>query len=113
MVRLLLCLLIPLLCGGCFVFDEINKGQELMEQHSPKDIDEEPPPAAASSSRRPKEEPNLLVGLLDSAKAWWKAETAPKPVERDPDDIVVRCDLGDRMQFTRKSDCQVRGGTIL
>ena len=112
MPRLLALLLVAALCQGCFVFDELDKGQKIMEQHSPKNLDAEEPAPTASPGRTAKPEPGFVEGLLASAKDWWNSETQPKGPERDPDDTVVRCELGERTQYTRKSDCQVRGGRI-
>jgi hypothetical protein len=45
-------LLASLLCSGCFAFEEIDKGYELMEAHSPvKKPGEEPEPTAQAKAR--------------------------------------------------------------
>jgi hypothetical protein len=43
---------------------------------------------------------------------WWKSVREPSAPQRDPEDVPVRCDIDGRMQFTRKSDCSLRGGSI-
>lgn len=115
MLRLLLSLMIALSCTGCFVFDELQAGREIMDAHTPNraDAKDKDAPATASGGAKATDEPGQFAALLDSAKAWWDDASEPAPVERDPDDSVVNCKVGDRTQFTRKSDCQVRGGQVL
>ena len=113
MLRCLPVLLIALACQGCFVFDELDKGQQIMEQHSPKEIDEEEAAPAARPQRAARPEPGVFAGMLEKAQGWWQSAREPAAAERAADDTVVRCELGERTQFTRKSDCQVRGGRIL
>ena len=50
------------------------------------------------------------VGTLEGLKKWWKKKRQPAPPKRDPNDGIVRCQIGGTMQFTRKSDCMLRGG---
>jgi len=109
--RLLLSLLLACLLQGCFVFEELDKGEALMDAHRPKK-----PEAAKSSApvaRAGKEEPGPLAGLSQSLQDWWKAKSEPAAPQRDPADVPVRCEIDGRMSFTRRSDCQLRGGSIL
>jgi hypothetical protein len=102
-----------LFAPGCFVFEELDKGQAIMEQHSPKKkAEKEAPPPTLPVRKKPEDE-----GLLASVQSWWKehkraAEAASRP-QRDPDDVPVRCRSGGNTQYLRKSDCLVRGGTVL
>ena len=110
---ILLIALLASLCQGCFVLDEIDKGQQLMDQHSPgarkqaakrKEAEEAPRSARAGAKQE--------EGTLDGLKKWWKKKREPAPPKRDPDDGVVRCQIGRTTQFTRKSDCTLRGGRV-
>jgi hypothetical protein len=100
---------------GCFVFDELDAGREIMDQHSPK---ARPQPAqgaaqAAAPSGDAKEEPGLLASVQD----WWakrkvQREAAARPGP-DPTDVPVSCRTKRRTQFMRRSECLLRGGEIL
>ena len=100
------------LVPGCFVFDELEAGRKLMEQHSPKTAEKKPEPAKAAASR-----PSGAGddgGLLAPLKGWLAERSAGSGgPQHDPDDVPVRCRIGSRTHFVRKSDCQLRGGRIL
>ena len=112
MHRILAVIIAAWACQGCFVFDEINQGMEIMDEHAPK---QQGAPATPSQSVRrsragnDKEEPGLVARL----QKWWEDWNKPKPVVRDPSDIVVKCDIAGAVHFTRKSDCRIRGGTAI
>ncbi len=103
-----------LLVPGCFVFEELDAGRKLMEQHSPKTAKKKPEPAKAGASN-----PSGAGddgGLLAQLRGWLAERSARAGSERpqhDPDDVPVRCRIGSRTHFVRKSDCQLRGGLIL
>jgi len=116
MGRLLATALLASLCQGCFAMEELDKGQALMDQHSGRVAREKA--VARESVRRPapgsqEVDSNRLAAWTDKAEGWWREAWQRKPPERDPNDIVVRCGLGDGSRFTRKSDCLARGGRIL
>ena len=105
--------LLASLCQGCFVLEEIDKGQQIMEQHSPRAREkraQEEEEATASRSRPGAQEEE---GTLEALQKWWKKKREPAPPQRDPDDVVVNCLIGGRTQFTRKSDCTLRGGRAI
>ena len=106
--------LLASLCQGCFVFDELDKGQQIMDQHSPRAREkaakrEEAAAAPRSARAGAKQEEGTLEGL----KKWWKKKREPAPPKRDPDDVVVRCQIRGSLHFLRKSDCMLRGGRII
>ncbi|HJO24787.1 MAG: hypothetical protein QF890_01140 [Myxococcota bacterium] len=116
MGRLLATALIAWLCQGCFVLEELDKSQASMDRHSgrmgPHEVE------STESDRQPvrgtrEKEPDWIATWTDRVDGWWQEAWQREPVESDPDDIVVRCSLGDGTRFTRKSDCLVRGGRIL
>lgn len=109
----ILCLLAAAcLASGCFVLDEIQAGQDLMDQHRPggakaeEDASESEPSGDASP------------GLVAKVKDWWSGlgadggdatarDSGPPP---HPDDVLGTCDLGGSLTFMRKFDCQRKGG---
>lgn len=113
MRRLLPLLLVLVLCQGCFVFDELDKGEAIMDAHSPNRnkhaSDEAPPPPASQDD----DEGSLLTDLKDGVVGLWTEASEPKPPERDPDDVPVACAVSGQTVFVRKTDCIVRGGRIL
>jgi hypothetical protein len=106
-MRQLWVVLCAALCWGCFVFDELDQGEELMEQLGPgKGAAQKPTPDSAPA-RAESEGP----GVLERLGAWWDEATAPEPVGPDPDDRIVACRVDGSTQFMRVSDCQLRGGS--
>jgi hypothetical protein len=111
MRRILVVTLLASLCQGCFVLEEIDKGQQIMEQHSPRarEMKAQQEEADADPRAGAKQEGGALEGL----KQWWKKKREPAPPKRDPDDVIVSCQIGGTMHFTRKSDCMLRGGRAI
>jgi len=114
MRRILVVALLASLCQACFVLDELDKGQQLMNQHSPRAREEaaqrEEADAAPRTARAgAKQEEGTLEGL----KKWWQKKREPAPAKRDPDDDVVSCRIAGTTHFTRKSDCMLRGGRVI
>ncbi len=111
MVRLLCIALCACWLSGCFVFEELDSGMEIMEHHSKREKASDP--AATSGGRRAKSEPDLLTRLQAAGGKvvdWWDDVRRPAP---DPNDGVVRCRVGGTTQFTRQSECVARGGRVL
>ncbi len=99
------------LCWGCFVFDELDQGEKVMEQLGPgKNAARKQQPAPAVRETEPAKPSG--PGALERLQAWWDQATAPEPVRRDPSDVIVRCRIDGSAQFMRKSDCQLRGGQV-
>jgi hypothetical protein len=108
------------LCTGCFVFDEIDQGREVMKKHSgasrrPAAAAAPSPPAPAAAphaTEAPEEEqeegPGLFARLQQYLQDRRDSSSAP---ERDPEDGIVTCVTGDGLTFTHESDCLARGGT--
>ena len=92
------------LCTGCFVFDEIDQGRELMKKHSGRG-------AGAPAPAEPEEPEEEGPGLIARVQQFIEDRRNPGPPERDPDDAIVTCDLEDGLTFTHQSDCQARGGS--
>lgn len=115
MARLAAALLAACLASGCFVVEEIDKGQKYMDQHADVDkrkaVEEEK--AAAEQAKKSDEGP----GVTDRMRGWWEerqddqARAADSGPGAHPDDKPGRCELNGSTQFMRKFDCQLRGGT--
>ena len=103
--------LLASLCQGCFVLEELDKGQQIMDQHSPRAREKAAQQEEASAA--PRAGAKQEEGTLDGLKKWWKKKREPAPPKRDPDDGAVRCQIAGTTHFTRKSDCMLRGGRVL
>ena len=122
MRRLPVALLAALLASGCFALEEIDQGQQVMDQHYGKGRRDR---AAAEASKSGKPAPAAEPkdeGVLARVRGWWDSKQAqgggrsgaapdsgPAP---HPDDVLVRCQVGSTTQFMRKFDCQLRGGKV-
>jgi len=100
--------------AGCFAFEEIDQGQEIMDRHFAKERKAEEEAQGDETAGTP-EEPAGLVARLQS---WWSGpdaeETAapePSGPPPHPEDVPGRCEIDGSTQFMRKFDCQLRGGT--
>ena len=95
---------------GCFVFDEINKGMALMDEHSAggsaKKAKESEPESDSLGESILAELPEMKARLVE----WWRNALEEEPPAPDPNDGIVRCVVGSKVSFTRKSDCTIRGG---
>jgi hypothetical protein len=97
------------LSTGCFVFDEIDKGQEIMKQHSGSRAK----PASADADTAAAEEADEdAPGVFARIQAFWEKSREETEPERSPDDEIITCELGDDTTFTYESDCLSRGGRI-
>jgi len=120
------CLSIALVCtglalggAGCFAFEEIDQGQEIMDQHfAGKRKAEEEKARRDEATRAPEEPaPGLVARVQARVQSWWSgSETdAPEPSgpPPHPDNVPGRCEIDGSTQFMRKFDCQLRGGTYV
>ena len=110
MHRILAVIVAAWACQGCFVLDEIDQGMEIMDEHAPKEEGASATPARPVRGRPAAKEQEDL-GLLARLQKWWEERNKPKPPQRDPSDVVVKCEIAGAVHFTRKSDCRIRGGT--
>lgn len=95
---------------GCFVLDEIDKGQEELRKHSPE---------AKKMGRVEKDESGGIslaalreksAGAIEGISGRVEQALASEP---DPANVVVTCAIEGRTEFTRKFDCQTRGGRVI
>jgi hypothetical protein len=107
----LITLVLPLLLSpGCFVFDEIDKGMEIMEAHTPKDKKKTGEKETAAKAGKDGEEP---LTYSKAAQAWWGNAKSLSTAEGAGDasgDPIVKCRESGRSQFMKRSDCLTRGG---
>ncbi len=119
MFRLAAILLSSLWLSGCFVADEIRKGDALIEQHSvgwrkkqerTKQAEEEAAKAEAETQNH--QARNAGPGVKTKLSEWWRETVEEEPVKADPSDKIVSCTIGGKLQFLRKSDCEIRRGKM-
>jgi hypothetical protein len=97
-------MLIPWLTSGCFVFEELDKGMEIMEAHTPKKQKEEEAAAKLAEGEKP-------PTYAQSVGNWFQNAKSLAPREQTAsDDPMVPCTAQGRTLFTRRSDCLARGG---
>jgi hypothetical protein len=115
--RLASILLSALWFSGCFIADEIRKGDSLIEQHSVgwrekkkgiQKVDEEA--AKAEAADKTDQARNAGPGVKDKLSDWWHETVDEEPVITNSDDKIVSCRIGGKVQFLRESDCQLRRG---
>jgi hypothetical protein len=116
-LRLAAILLSSLWISGCFVAEEIRQGDALIEQHSVgwrnkkkgmQHAEEESAKAEAETQSR--QARSAGPGVKDKLSDWWHETVDEEPVKTNRDDKLVSCEIGGKLQFIRKSDCQVRRG---
>ena len=117
MFRVAAILLSSLWISGCFVAEEIRQGDALIEQHSVgwrekkkgmQQAEEESAKAEAKTQSR--QARSAGPGVKDKLSDWWHETVDEEPVKVNRDDKLVSCEIGGKLQFIRKSDCQVRRG---
>jgi hypothetical protein len=102
-LAVLIALALPL--SGCWVIDEIDKGQKLMDDHSDKSKqkkkDEEEATAKVASQK----------GALDAYFRKQDEKGATKTFS--PGQVsegIVACKVGSRVEFMTKDNCAAKGG---
>jgi hypothetical protein len=108
-MKLILPILVALLCSGCFVIDEIEKGQAIMKAHDGKDDEANSNEKGSADAKGPPKSPRER---LADYYAKQRAQAPPPTKSLDPADDVGRCRIGNTTQFMRRADCRLRGGTF-
>ena len=103
-MRLVAVILASLLFLGCFVFDEIDKGMDLLEQHSPKREKEEAPARSWQGS------PKKRTTRSESQGWWSRARSLAPGSSGEGKSDIVRCEIGASVQYTSEANCKLRGG---
>src|SRR5437667_12410943 len=93
-----LALLVLCVCvSGCFVFDELDAGDKIMEQNA------KAKPAAAA--------PAQPAAAHQGGSAWWANAKSLSDTPAEPGkDPAVACTVRGSTRFMRKSDCLSQGG---
>ena len=119
MFRLATIVLSSLWLSGCFILEEFRKGDALIEQHSigwrekKKSMREaEEATAKAELEVQRHQARNSGPSAKEKLSNWWHETVDEKPVPADPNDKLVSCTLQGKLQFIRKSDCQLRQGRM-
>jgi len=100
-----------LACGaGCFVVDELDKGQAQLRKHSPDGgkvdrVEKDESGGISLAALREKS-----VGAIEDIQGRVEEALAPEP---DPENVIIQCAIEGRSEFTRKFDCQSRGGRVI
>lgn len=96
MVRRSALLVLCVLLSGCFVFDELDAGQKIMEQNAPAKPAAEPAPPGAAHQ---------------TGSGWWANAKSLRDTPAEPgNNPAVACAIGGSTRFMRKSDCLSQGG---
>jgi hypothetical protein len=109
-----LILLSGLIFSGCFVIDEIDKGNAILDQHGGRARKQREAAAAAAAAeesaaakrRSGPQEP----GVKEQLSKWWQEVSEEGPAPPDPNNGIVRCTIGGTIAFTREKECKIRGG---
>ena len=112
MTRLLAIALAGLLCNGCFVLEELNAGEAILEKHSPT--------ARRQAAEAKKREAEMAANpkgkkvptAQERAQAWWGKAQVLAPGSVKSTSSIARCQIAGKVQFLSKSDCQLRGGRV-
>ena len=106
MGRVLAILLACQLCLGCFVFEELDSGMEMMDKptFAKKEKKAAPKTAARPSGGSSSSGPNVQQRVA----SWWNEARSVNSGEVDEN--MVACEIGGKTQFMGKTDCLARGG---
>jgi hypothetical protein len=102
-----LCLLAAFWCG-CFVFEEIDAGMEMMDKHSP--AAKKTPGGKDGAPAQPDKDGEKPVTYAEKVGGWWQNATSLSSQPNASKEPFVQCTAGGKTFFTKKSDCQARGG---
>jgi len=98
MARVSVLLLTCLFLSGCFVFDELDKGNKILDANFSKNAKASPEPAEKAPAPQ-------------AGSGWWaNAKSLTGPPSDPGNDPAVSCTVGGKTRFMRKSDCLSQGG---
>jgi len=117
MARFIVIFLSALWLACCFVNDELRRGDAVIERYSigwrekMKQM-EEAAKAEAKAEAEATQKKATASGpaVPEKLASWWHETVDEPPVQADPDDKLVSCEIHGKIQFLRKSDCQLRRG---
>jgi len=98
------------LLTGCFVWEELEKGEAILDAHSPNRNKRMKEKEAAAKAAETENAPTAA----ERAAEWWDSARSigPRPDDKPDADPMVSCRLGGATRFTKRSDCLARGGSV-
>jgi hypothetical protein len=116
-MRIAAILLATLWLSGCFIADELRKGDALIDQHSVgwrekrKSMAEDEAAAAQSEAvTQSAIVKNAGPGVKGKLADWWQETVEEEPVKSRSSDKLVSCNIGGKVKFVRQSDCDLQRG---
>ncbi|HVN40708.1 MAG TPA: hypothetical protein VMW19_21280 [Myxococcota bacterium] len=104
--RVVVLALVAQLTSGCFVFDELDKGNKELDHYSAarnEKAREKQAEAAKAAPGQPEQG--------EKKKNWWETARSLSVAEKTPSDNPhVRCRVGGKDTFMLQSDCVSQGG---
>jgi hypothetical protein len=97
------------LLSGCFVWEELEQGEAILDAHSPNRNKRKQEEEAAAKATEAENTPTAA----QRAAEWWDSARSigPRPDDKPDADPMVSCRLGGATRFTKRSDCLARGGS--
>jgi hypothetical protein len=115
MLRLLVAGLSLVICLGCPILDELDKGNAEMDKYSQGARKLKEKKEAEAKAKQEKAGPGAVskageaaANAKQAAAQWWSNAKSLTPDEADAN--IVRCILPDGEQFMARHDCQMRAG---
>ena len=107
-LRLLALALVAQLVSGCFVFDELDKGNKILDQNSATRNDKVKAKEAEAAKAAA---PGKQADPKAEKKSWWERARTISAADKAPtDDPHVRCRIQGKERFMLQSDCVTQGG---
>lgn len=97
-----------LLAPGCFVFDELDKGNAILDAHSPNRNKRKQAEKEAGGAKLAKDEAESPSELQ---RKWWEGAHTLGPTAGNASDPFVSCRVHGSTRLTKQSDCLAQGGT--
>jgi hypothetical protein len=110
MHRLAIAIAAVFLLSGCFVLDELEKGEAIIDAHSPnrkKRMKEEEEALAKTEAEKQPSASQQMAKWWDNARS-----IGPRPDDKPDADPMVSCTIAGGVRFTRRSDCLAGGGRL-
>lgn len=104
--RIVALCLVACLGLGCFVFNELDSGQKELDRYGSAQSPHHAQPAPAAPTAVG---PDAKAESSSPTAAWWKKAHTLTSEKVDPS--IAPCRIHGRVQFMRKNDCAVRGGS--
>jgi hypothetical protein len=99
------------LSTGCFVLDELDKGNAILDAHASKASKDAKAKAAAEAAANKGGAPATPE---EKRKQWWSSASSLSTADQAPkEDPHIRCRIEKDERFMRRSDCLSQGGKIL